>query len=360
LTSGLPELSHQRFAAFIESTNATPLPFVAERSTYWGTGYYGGHGGIGVPWTGTIATPPGVDLTPQSPSVSPNHGPVSGGNDITIRGGNFTESTTVLIDNRPARVYPVDASTLIATVPAGTEPGSVAVTLTNSGFLPVTLPNGYLYDAVSPFLFTDTILAFGDSITAGVSSPFCASCGSSIITGYPQRLETILRARYPGQSIAVQGSGSPGECASASGCNGTAGKDRLPGVIASIHDLVVILEGVNDTNAIASDSFIVDALRVMVRTAKNAGKSVILCGLLPVKPNEDTGVPKADPGRIASMNSRLAALASAEGVPFVDMVAAFGSAFQPLLSPDGLHPNAAGYQRMAEAVGNTVVAFFGI
>ena len=78
---------------------------------------------------------------------------------------------------------------------------------------------------------------------------------------------------------------------------------------------------------------------------------MILCGLLPVKPNEDTGQYKADPGRIASMNSRLAALASAEGVPFVDMVAAFGSAFQPLLSPDGLHPNDAGYQRMAEAVG---------
>ena len=174
-------------------------------------------------------------------------------------------------------------------------------------------------------------------------------------TGYPQRLETWLRARYPAQAVAVQGSGAPGECASADGCNGTAGRDRLPGTIAAIHDLVVILEGVNDTNAIASDSFIVDALRVMVRTAKNAGKDVILCGLLPVKPNEDTGQYKADPGRIASMNSRLAALASAEGVPFVDMVAAFGGAFQPLLSPDGLHPNDAGYQRMAEAVGNTVI-----
>ena len=322
---------------------------MAERATYWGAGYYGGHGSTGVPWTSAIATPPAVDLTPQISSISPNHGPVTGGTDITIRGANFTESTTVSIDSRPAQVFPVDGTTLVARVPAGSAPGSVAVSLTNSGFLPVTDPNGYLYDPVGPLLLADTILAFGDSITAGVTS-FCGvqGCGGTT-TGYPQRLETWLRARYPAQAVAVQGSGAPGECASASGCNGTAGRNRLPGTIAAVHDLVVILEGVNDTNAIASDAFIVDALRAMVHSARDAGKDVILCGLLPVKPNEDTGQLKADPGRIASMNSRLADLASAEGVPFVDMVAAFGSAFQPLLSPDGLHPNDAGYQRMAEA-----------
>jgi lysophospholipase L1-like esterase len=361
LTSGVAALSHQRFAAFIESTNATPLPFVAERATYWGGGYYGGHGGTGIPWTGTIATPPAVDLTPQISSISPNHGPVTGGNDITIKGANLTESTTVTIDNRAVQVYPVDGTTLVVTVPAGTAPGSVPVTVANSGFLPVTREIGYVYDPVGPFLLADTILSFGDSITAGVTSVCGTGAGCTMtITGYPQRLESWLRARYPAQAVAVQGAGSAGECASASGCSGTAGKDRLPGTIASIHDLVVILEGVNDTNAILSDAFIVDALRVMVRTARDAGKQVILCGLLPVKLNEDTGQFKADPGRIASMNGRLRTLAEVEGVPFVDMVAAFGSAFQPLLSPDGLHPTAAGYQRMAEAIGNTVVAFFAV
>jgi lysophospholipase L1-like esterase len=361
LTSGIAALSHRRFAAFIESVNApAPLPFVAERATYWGAGYYGGHGSTGVPWTSPIATPPAVDLTPQITSISPNHGPVTGGTDITIKGVNFTESTTVSIDSRPAQVFPIDATTLVVTVPAGTVPGSVAVSVTNSGFLPNTDPNGFLYDAVGPLLLADTILAFGDSLTAGVTS-FCGlpGCGGTT-TGYPQRLETLLRGRYPAQAVAVQGAGSAGECASADGCSGTAGRMRLPGTIAPIHDLVVILEGVNDTNAIASDSFIVDALRAMVHAARSAGKDVILCGLLPVKANEDTGQFKADPGRIASMNTRLAALASAEGVPFVDMVAAFGSAFQPLLSPDGLHPTAAGYQRMAEAVASTVVAFFGV
>jgi lysophospholipase L1-like esterase len=364
LTGGILALQHQRFAAFLESDDATPLPFVAERATYWGGGYYGGHGAPGVPWTGTIATPTAPNLTPQVSSISPSHGPVSGGSDVTIRGANFTESTTVTFGDRPAQVFAIDATTLVATVPAGTASGAVAVTLTNAGFLPVTLPSGYTYDPVGPLLLSDTILSFGDSLTFG-STSICGfpldSCKTQT-TGYPQRLEALLRARYPaqGQAIAVQGAGSPGECASAAGCSGTAGRDRLPTTIAAIHDLVVILEGVNDTNAVSSDTFIVDALRVMVRAARNAGKDVLLCGLLPVKLNEDTGIYKADPARIASMNTRLAQLAQAEGVPFIDMVAAFGPAFQPLLSPDGLHPNDAGYQRMAEVVANTIIALYGI
>jgi lysophospholipase L1-like esterase len=359
LTGGIPELQHQRFAAFLESVDAPALPFVAERATYWGPGYLGGHGAAGVPWTGTIATPAAVNLTPQVSSVSPTRGPVTGGTTLTIRGLNFTEVTAVSIDGRPAAVTPVDATTILARTPAATSPGAVTVSVTNPGFLPATVPNGFSYDAVGPFLFADTTLAFGDSMTHGVTSRFCdAGICSAETTGYPQRLEDILRARFPAQTALVQRSGSPGECASADGCNGTAGRDRLPTAIAPIHDLVVILEGVNDTNAISSDAFITDALRAMVQTARAAGKSVILCGLLPVKPREDNGMYKADPARIASMNTRLRQLAISEDVPFVDMVAAFGSAFQPLLSPDGLHPNEGGYQRMAEAVANAVIANF--
>jgi lysophospholipase L1-like esterase len=362
LTSGIPELSHQRFAAFIESTNApAPLPFVAERATYWGAGYYGGHGAPGIPWTGAIGTPQTIDLTPQVSSISPTHGPLTGGNDITIVGANLTEQTTVTIDGRAAQVYPVNATTLVATVPAGTSAGSVAVTLTNPGFLPLTLPSGYTYDQVGPFLFADTILAFGDSLTYGVTRAFCGMvlCDATT-TPYPQRLETLLRGRYPAQTVLVQGTGSPGECVSADGCTGTAGRDRLPTAMVPAHDLVVLLEGVNDINAGLSNGAIVGALRTMIQSARNAGKAVVLCGLLPVKEREDNGMMPSDMGRIQSVNASLAQLASEEGVPFVNMFAAFGSAFEPLLSPDGLHPNGAGYQRMAEAIANTIIANFAI
>ena len=51
-TGSYPELSHQRFAAFLESTNN--LPFVAERAVYWGDGFYGGTASVGTPWDAAI------------------------------------------------------------------------------------------------------------------------------------------------------------------------------------------------------------------------------------------------------------------------------------------------------------------
>jgi hypothetical protein len=49
-----PRTQGQDIAAFFEGS----APFVAERATYWGADRYGGHGSAGVPWQGTIATPP--------------------------------------------------------------------------------------------------------------------------------------------------------------------------------------------------------------------------------------------------------------------------------------------------------------
>jgi lysophospholipase L1-like esterase len=364
LTSGVPALSHKRFAAFIESVNTpSPLPFVAERATYWGGGYFGGHGAPGTPWTGPIATPPAIDLTPQITSISPNHGPITGGNDITIKGFNFTESTTVSIDTRPAQVYPIDGTTLLVTVPAGTAPGSVAVTLTNSGFLPTTDPNGYLYDPVGPFLLADTILSFGDSITEGRSSRLQGGVITGVdIVGYPARLAALLQARYPGQAVSVENGGRGGECASAHCATPTAGFERLPGAIAPFHDLVVLLEGVNDIRFPRTPAQVVEALRTMIQSARAAGKSVLLSGLWPVKPldTDPDAYKAASPAQITEYNAAIGQLAREQAVPLIDMVAALGPGYTAYLSPDGLHPNESGYQRMAEIIGDAIVATFAV
>jgi lysophospholipase L1-like esterase len=374
LAGQFPELSNQRFAAFFEAVDsngaANTQTFVAERAMYWGDGYFGGHGSTGTPWpaTAAIAPPPIADLTPTIASITPTHGLVSGGTRVTITGTKFLQNTVVEFGDRPATAIDhVSATQMIVTAPAGAAVGPVSVRVINTGWPAGTLANAFTYDTVIPTLTVDFVLAFGDSVTEGVTKTWCDTDSGRIIcdtttTPYPARLRSLLQARYPAQSFQVQNAGIAGECASVPGCSNvqTAGRDRLPTVQTSAQDVVVLLQGVNDLNSGVSTSSIINALRTMIRTARDAGKDAVICSLPPVKPREDNGLYKADPARIASLNAAIEALRIEENVPKVDIGAAFGSGYASLLSPDGLHPNAAGYQRMAEAIRNKLVEQFEI
>ena len=197
---------------------------------------------------------------------------------------------------------------------------------------------------------------------------------------YTVRLRNLLRARYPKQTdIDVVNAGIGGECVFLSGCQpggGNSGARRLLDLLDSgdSSDLVVILEGVNDLNHDVSITAITDRLRLMVQSAKSQGKKVILSSLTPVKaPLDHVGESpvfwKADPFRVASLNVAIDGLAATENVPRVNMFAAFGSgpgaldcnnnaSCRALLSPDGLHPNAAGYARMADVINAKIVETF--
>jgi lysophospholipase L1-like esterase len=390
-TGTFPELSHQRFSAFIESTNN--IPFVAERAVYWGAGFYGGHASVGTPWDAAIAAPPVLLLSPIVTNVTPVTGLTTGGTEVTITGSNFIENLTgpntgtrVKFGSlNAASVTVISDTRLIATTPPVASAGPVSITVSNAhlnpAWLDVTLPNAFTYNPAEPTLETDYTLAFGDSITLGTTSQVCdvqgtpVPCSAPNDQGYPLRLRNLLRERYPKQTdIDVTNAGIPGECVSRSGCTGTSGGKRLLDRLGEAHDLVVILEGVNDLNIGISTSEIINMLRLMIESAKSQGKKVILSSLTPVKaPLDNTGTDpglwKSDPSKIVNLNAAIDALAAEQSVPRVNMFAAFGSGsgaldcnFTPscraLLSPDGLHPNQAGYARMADVINAKIVEQF--
>ena len=365
-------LRGMRYAAFLESA----VPFVAERAVYWGPDYTGGHASVGTPWPGTVTTPP--PLAPRGPSItaiSPASGATAGGNTVTITGTHLLTGAIVRFGGARAisATTPLgDSATMTVVVPPHAS-GVVDVTVTNPDGRQGVLPNAYTYLAPVPTLLVPDTLAFGDSITYGTTSFLLndAMWYRPATVPYPFGLRERLAARYPAQPVTVENAGVPGEYVTASRTVVTdgvtrwepAGRDRLPTVITAAHDLVIILEGVNDTTPVATE-VVAASLRAMVDAARSAGKRVILSTLTPVIQDVFGGY-KADPARVAALNDAIRALASTyasdRNVVLVDMFAAFPpDRLSTLLSPDGLHPSDAGYQFMAQVFFDAIVARFGV
>jgi lysophospholipase L1-like esterase len=107
------------------------------------------------------------------------------------------------------------------------------------------------------------------------------------------------------------------------------------------------LEVVNDLNATrdAAIPSVVSGLRSMVRLARGRGIVVFLATLLPQRPG---GVRASAPGSIVPANNMIRSMALAEGAVLVDLYQAFDGRVDALIGGDGLHPNEAGYQHMAD------------
>jgi lysophospholipase L1-like esterase len=172
-----------------------------------------------------------------------------------------------------------------------------------------------------PLLAADArILAFGDSLTRGTG----AGPGES----YPEVLaglvgRTVINAGIPGETS--------GE-----------GVGRLPALLeAERPSLVIICSGGNDFLQRRERSETAANLRSMVRLAKEYGIPVVLLAV----PELGFGL-KPPPlyGEVAA----------AEGVPLeADALAAILS--KRSLKSDYIHPNAAGYRRLAEAVAHLLL-----
>lgn len=189
---------------------------------------------------------------------------------------------------------------------------------------------------VVPLLEATRFLAFGDSITEGILS-------STDLTPipYPAGLKNRLTARYTMQDVTVVNAGKGGE-------QTVDGVNRLPGVLSSTSPEVVLLfEGVNDLAGGESlkISVVVNNLRTMIQTARSRGVQVFVATLLPEIPGgRRTGAIDL----IVPANDQIRALAANQGVPLVDLYQGFIGMERVLIGDDGLHPNPAGYEKIAD------------
>ena len=132
-------------------------------------------------------------------------------------------------------------------------------------------------------------------------------------------------------------------------------RDRFEAdVVDAQPSVVVIIAGVNDVYQGRAADHVEAQLAAMYARAREKGIRVVAGSIIPY--NTATAEQNA---RMHEINDWIRSQARGErGVRFVDTRAAVSSPGHPdqlVSSPDGLHPDAAGYRRMAQAIGEVVV-----
>jgi lysophospholipase L1-like esterase len=186
------------------------------------------------------------------------------------------------------------------------------------------------------------IVALGDSTTAGTpqfQSPLEAPPNGS--GNEESQFAYWLMQRHPGWTVLNRG------------VNGertdqiAARFDRDVG--AAVPAVVIILAGVNDVYQGRAVEYVTSQLRAMYDRAAAAGIPVVAGSIVPY--NTATGEQNA---KMRAINAWIAAEAARDPrIEFADTRAAAAAPGQPDMlasSPDGLHPDVAGYRAMAEAL----------
>lgn len=165
------------------------------------------------------------------------------------------------------------------------------------------------------------ILAFGDSLTFGT--------GATPETSYPAVLEKLIGRR-------VIGAGVPGEITAE-------GLERLPDVLEEEQPkLLILCHGGNDLLRKTGEDKAEANLRAMIALAKAKGIQVVMIA-----------VPK--PGLTLSSPAYYEEIAEDLKLP-IETGILRSVLSSPSLKSDSVHPNAAGYQKMAEAIAELLKA----
>lgn len=211
-----------------------------------------------------------------------------------------------------------------------------------------------------PTLRRTRFVAFGDSITFGENGINSTAFGQQLFhprfqvpRPYPAVLYQNLTARYTAQSFVVANAGLPSEYASGSGT-----RSRFLSLIGSgSYDVVLFMEGSNDVSDSRNlGSAAITAIQRMMQDAKNAGVVPYLATIPPMDglkccPRRGSAAPL-----VPDFNDGIRSVASSEGIALVDVYAALNVSPGLYLSDDGLHPNDAGYEKIAQTFFDKLMA----
>lgn len=203
---------------------------------------------------------------------------------------------------------------------------------------------------VPPRLSATSFLAFGDSLTEGKTALALAPWTLALSTAYTIKLQSMLQQRYSQQTIAVANEGLGGEHVSE-----PATVRRFDQVLDQGRPAVVLLmDGANDllSRSQAAIPDIIGALDVLIAHARARGVQIFLASL---PPQDANGIRGWNAPVVPGLNAQIRVLALSRNVTFVDVYGAFKGDLS-LVGPDGLHLTDAGYEVVARAFYDRIVA----
>jgi lysophospholipase L1-like esterase len=296
-----------------------------------------GCGSSGAPGPTAVPSPTGTAVTfvlfyDENANAVADPGEVVRVPDVTVSLGSRTARSEE--NTGRAVVTGVQAGSYTATIRTDTlppfyQPGApvtvqVPVAEGSQVFVPVLVPIGNN----NP----NQYLAFGDSITRGD--------GSTSGQGYPPRLQARLTSHFGFANVRNRGADATNSYEALERLNRNLFNDAFALILYGTNDWNIV--GCQDNPALCPT---VENLRIVVRRVKAVGTLPFIATLPPVNPAVNAGRNTW----VAAINTGIKAMAAQEGAFVVDLYQAFQNQGGDLsrFFADGVHPNDAGYDVMA-------------